>query len=255
VVTGLPNSNAVTDTPDEVPPGAEVRWLEFPDKHTLQAAAQQRILDAAARAIAERGAFHLVLSGGETPRAIYAALSKAVADWSAWHIYFGDERCAPVDDPERNSRMAGDAWLEHVTIPPGQIFAMPAELGATAAAPTYAASLHGIGEFDLVLLGLGEDGHVASLFPGHDWGTGAAAADALAVFDAPKPPPERVSLSANRLSQSREVLFLVSGEAKHVAVDLWRKGGNIPARAIMPAAGVDVLLESTLLVPLEPKAG
>ncbi len=252
MVTGLPNSHSVTETPGTAPPGAEVRWLEVPDRQTLHAAARERILAAAALAISERGAFRLVLAGGETPRAIYASLCEVKADWAAWHIYFGDERCAPVDDSERNSRMAGDAWLDHVAIPPSQVFAIPGEMGALAAAETYATSLHGVGEFDLVLLGLGEDGHTASLFPAHDWGSEVNAAAALAVFGAPKPPPERVSLSASRLSQSREVLFLVCGESKHVAVDSWRKGENIPARAITPAAGVDVLVESTLLVPLDP---
>jgi len=103
---------------------------------------------------------------------------------------------------------------------------------------------------DDVLLGLGEDGHTASLFPGHDWGAVPGAPDALAVFDAPKPPPERVSLSAARLSRARQAVFLVSGAAKRQAVTLWRAGADLPARAIAPAAGVDILLEADLLSPL-----
>ena len=101
-----------------------------------------------------------------------------------------------------------------------------------------------------MLLGLGEDGHTASLFPDHQWGETPGSPDTLAVFDAPKPPPRRVSLSAARLARARQVLFLVSGESKHRAVADWRAGKIIPARAIMPEAGVDVLLESSLLVPL-----
>ena len=104
--------------------------------------------------------------------------------------------------------------------------------------------------FDLALLGLGEDGHTASLFPGHEWGITPDSPDTLAVFDAPKPPPQRVSLSAARLSRSRQVIFLVAGESKHRAVTEWRNGKIIPARAIAPAAGVDVLVESALLMPL-----
>jgi 6-phosphogluconolactonase len=104
-----------------------------------------------------------------------------------------------------------------------------------------------VAEFDLVLLGLGEDGHTASLFPGHDWGVRSDAPDVIAVFDAPKPPPQRVSLSAARLSRAREVLFLVEGIAKRDAVARWRMGANIPARSIRPRAGVDVLVESRLL--------
>ena len=101
-----------------------------------------------------------------------------------------------------------------------------------------------------MLLGLGEDGHTASLFPHHEWGAAPGSPDTLAVFDAPKPPPQRVSLSAARLSRARRVMFLISGESKHRAVAEWRAGKEIPARAIMPAAGVDVLVESALLQPL-----
>lgn len=81
-------------------------------------------------------------------------------------------------------------------------------------------------------------------------GAAPGSPDTLSVFDAPKPPPQRVSLSAARLSRARQVIFLVSGESKHRAVAAWRAGKDIPARAIMPAAGVDVLVESALLVPL-----
>jgi 6-phosphogluconolactonase len=178
-----------------------------------------------------------VLAGGNTPSGIYRMLRTADTDWSRWQVYFGDERCLPADDAERNSRIAADAWLNHVPIPQDQVHAIPAELGASGAALAYAETLRGIGDLDLVLLGLGEDGHTASLFPGHDWGVAASAPDALAVFDAPKPPPQRVSLSAARLSRTREALFLVEGEAKRSAVAQWRVGADIPARAIHPQAG------------------
>jgi 6-phosphogluconolactonase len=184
-----------------------------------------------------------VLAGGNTPSGIYRMLRTADTDWSRWQVYFGDERCLPADDAERNSRIAADAWLNHVPLPQDQVHAIPAELGASGAALAYAETLRGIGDFDLVLLGLGED-DTASLFPGHDW---ASAPDALAVFDAPKPPPQRVSLSAARLSRTREALFLVEGEAKRSAVAQWRVGADIPARAIHPQAGVDVIVESQLL--------
>src|SRR6185295_18060576 len=111
--------------------------------------------------------------------------------------------------PARNSRMADEAWLDHVVVPARRRHPIRAELGAEAAARAYCASLEAVAMFDLVLLGLGEDGHTASLFPGHDWGEAPDAPDVLAVFDAPKPPLERVSLSAARLSRAREVLFLV----------------------------------------------
>lgn len=202
----------------------------------------QRILAAADTAIRAGGQFRVVLAGGNTPRAAYQRLRDARADWGAWHIYFGDERCVPRDDPARNSRMAEQAWLDHVAIPALQRHPIPAELGALAAARAYGASLRSVAAFDLVLLGLGEDGHTASLFPGHDWGESRGSPAALAVLDAPKPPRERVSLSAARLSDTRDVLFMVSGASKREALAQWRAGAGIPARAITPAAGVDVLV-------------
>lgn len=226
------------------------RWHAVADGLVLQQAAIEIILASAAQAIHERGQFHLVLAGGNTPRGIYHGLCAAKTDWSAWHIYFGDERCLPPDDSARNSRMAAEVWLDRVPIPPLQLHAIPGELGAFQAARMYAETLQTVGDFDLVLLGLGEDGHTASLFPDHEWGTAPGSPDTLAVLDAPKPPPQRVSLSAARLSRARHVIFLVSGESKHRAVTEWRAGKDIPARVIMPAVGVDVLVESALLVPL-----
>lgn len=213
----------------------------------VQEAALARLLAAADAAIGTRGRFILVLAGGETPRAVYRRLRQATADWSRWHLYFGDERCLPAADPARNSRLAGEAWLDHGAIPASQIHIIPAELGALPAAEAYAATLQGVGDFDLVLLGLGEDGHTASLFPGFDWGSAPGSADVLAIDNAPKAPPERVSLSAARLSRARQVLFLVSGDAKRRALADWRAGKPIPAQSITPAAGVDVLLEAALL--------
>ncbi len=191
-----------------------------------------------------------MLAGGNTPRGIYRALRGARTDWPAWHVYFGDERCLPPDDPARNSRMAAEAWLDAVPAPAPQVHAIPAELGALQAARMYIETLRTVGEFDLVLLGLGEDGHTASLFPGHEWGTRRGAPDALAVLDAPKPPPQRVSLSAARLGHAEKVIFLVAGESKRGAVSDWRAGKDIPARSIVAPAGVDVLVDSALLAPL-----
>jgi 6-phosphogluconolactonase len=225
----------------------QLRWHGFADVADLQADALLRIRTAASSAIAARGVFRIVLAGGNTPRAIYQMLRKAITDWSRWQVYFGDERCLTVGDPQRNSRMARDTLLDQVPIPRANIHTIPAESGPVEGAEQYAQTLRAVGEFDLVLLGLGEDGHTASLFPDHDWGDSNDAADALGVFDAPKPPPERVSLSAARLSRARCVLFLVDGEAKRDAIARWRAGDRIPASAIAPASGVDVLTESNLL--------
>lgn len=225
----------------------QCRWHAYSTAAELEQAATQTILHAAQQAIDLRGAFHMVLAGGTTPRRVYESLRCADAQWTAWHVYFGDERCLPPDHAERNSRMAAQAWLEHVAIPCEQIHPIPAERGAEAAACAYARIVDGIELFDLVLLGLGEDGHTASLFPGHEWGNAPNAPATLAVHDAPKPPPGRVSLSAHRLGAARQVMFLVTGEAKRQAIRDWRDGMAIPAASIAPANGLDVYLEAALL--------
>ena len=218
----------------------ELNERVFSEPAELQAAAADRLLESARAAIAARGVYRLVLAGGETPRSVYARLAAARADWDRWQIYFGDERCLPRDDVRRNDRMARAAWLDRVPIPPANVHSIPAELGADAAAARYADVLAAIGDFDLVLLGLGEDGHTASLFPGLPSG----GADVLAVHAAPKPPPERVTLSAARLSRTRQALFLVSGAGKRAALSAWRQGRDIPARHIAPPAGVDLWLDA-----------
>ncbi len=228
-------------------PPQQCRWHVYQSTSELEQSALQAILSSARQAISLRGAFHIVLAGGTTPRRVYELLRQANAGWAAWHVYFGDERCLPPDHAERNSRMAALAWLDHVAIPSSQIYLIPAERGAEIAASIYAQTLAGIELFDLVVLGLGEDGHTASLFPNHDLGNTLSAPNAIAVLDAPKPPPQRVSLSAQRLSAARQVMFLVTGAAKQQAINDWRKGVDIPAAAISPAAGVDVHLEAELL--------
>ena len=223
------------------------RWLGVADATELNRTACRRIVDAAERAINVRGLFLIVLAGGNTPRGVYRLLREEKVDWSRWHVYFGDERCLPADNAERNSTMAADAWLDHVPIPQDQVHAIPAELGAAAAALAYTKTLRTIGEFDLVLLGLGGDGHTGSLFPNHDWGMAPDAPDVIAVFDAPKPHAQRIALNAARLSRAREVLVLVTSESKREVIARWRAGEQLPVNAIRPAAGVDVLVEAALL--------
>lgn len=233
-----------------------VRWHPVTDRAALHDAAYRWVLAAATASIAARGRFLIVLSGGTTPRPLYERLRYGNADWARWHIWFADERCVPLNDQARTSTAVSDTWLSHVPIPSSQVQTIPTELGAGAAAQRYAEALQRVpqgvspwrsGMFDVVLLGLGADGHTASLFPGSNLGESRHSPDTLAVFDAPTPPPHRVSLSANRLSRARHVLFLVEGEAKRGAVARWRARELIPARTICPRDGVDVLVEASLL--------
>ena len=224
------------------------RWHVFPDTKALKKQAVKEIVKAAKEAIAQRGVFNLVLAGGTTPREVYEKLRDIKTNWSAWYIYFGDERCLPANHPDRNSVMALTAWLEYATVPHSQIFIIPAEQGSTLGAEVYDKLVNDV-VFDLVLLGLGEDGHTASLFPGHDLGLTDDAPAAQAVHDAPKPPSERISLSARCLSDAKKVIYLVTGESKRQAVSDWRAGKPIPASLIAPKNGVDILLEEACLAP------
>lgn len=218
------------------------RWTTFSTETELRHAAIAFVLQCAQSAIAARGRFDIVLSGGHTPKSIYEGLCDASADWASWHVWHGDERCLPPEHEGRNSKMAHDAWLAHVSIPADHIHLIAAELGAIEAARLYSSALKDMGEFDLVLLGLGEDGHTASLFPGHAWES-QPPMPAIPVSNAPKPPPDRVSMSASRLSLTKNVLYIVTGSDKQSAVNLWKNGAALPMQVITPENGADVYLD------------
>jgi len=218
----------------------EIRWHIGENAAAVAAEACRRILLAAEEAIAARGRFRLVLAGGNTPELTYELLAEAAADWSRWEIYFSDERCLPGDDPRRNSVMARRVWLDRASFAPENIHPIPGELGAMEAARRYATQVEPALPFDLVLLGLGEDGHTASLFPGHTHPEGDLVHP---VLDAPKPPAERVTLSAAALSRTRHLLVLVCGETKRQAVTAWRRGADLPIRHIRPPGPLDVLAD------------
>ena len=218
----------------------DTRWHVLEDPEVLAEVVAGRVLALAAEALKAQGEFRIVLAGGRTPERVYARLAGAQTDWSGWHIYFGDERCLPPDHPRRNSVMAAQAWLDRAPIPPEQVHVIPAERGAAEAARAYAPVVQRARPFDLVLLGMGEDGHTASLFPGqeHDesqW--------VHPVYDAPKPPPERVSLGLRALNDSRAVFVLVSGKDKHEAIRRWRRGEDLPVARVHGRSGCQVFLD------------
>lgn len=219
----------------------QTTWHVLPDTQQLAREVSQAILIAAESAIAERNRFKIILAGGTTPGAVYRQLSKANADWSLWQIYFGDERCLPPDHPDRNSIMAGQSWLDHVAIPKDNIYPIPAEQGAEQGADSYTPIVRQTCPFDLVLLGMGEDGHTASLFPGqvHD-------PDEMvhAIHNAPKPPPDRISLGLAALNDSRKVMILVTGEGKREAVQRWRCGEQLPVTQVQGHSGANVYMDS-----------
>ncbi len=206
----------------------------------VAAVAAEMILEAAARAIAARGRFAIVLAGGRTPLDVYAHLAGAPAEWARWHVYFGDERCLAAEDPGRNSRAAALVWLDRVAIPAAQRHPIPAERGSVVAAAGYEALIGPCLPFDLVLLGMGEDGHTASLFPDRPVPEGPLV---IPVSGAPKPPAERVSLTPRALTATETLLFLVTGLDKAQALAAWRAGSDLPAARVAVLGRARVLVD------------
>ena len=206
-----------------------LEWRSFQQPIDLENAAAAFVLSCAQLSIERQHRFRLVMAGGQTPSGVYRVLRDAPTDWSCWHIYFSDERCVARDDAQSNSRMARDCLLDYVPIPDSQIHVIPTELGADGAAASYDALLQTHTPFDLVLLGVGEDGHTASLFPGQVTDTDRWT---VAVHDAPKPPSERVSLSVRALRTTANVLVITSGIGKRDAIAAWRAGKSLPIKTV-----------------------
>ena len=203
--------------------------LSFSSQKNLDINAAQYIIEKAKIAIREKGSFSLVLSGGTTPVNVYKLLAKEQVNFDKWHIYFGDERCFPLDHLERNSNIAKSTWLSKVNILKSNIFIIPAELGNSEGALVYEKLLDKNKPFDLVMLGLGDDGHIASLFPSHQWDNSK---QVVSVSNSPKAPSDRISLTPSRLSNTQDVLFLISGKNKVNAFKQWKEGVDLPANLI-----------------------
>jgi 6-phosphogluconolactonase len=228
-------------------PSVEKRILPEAERLALEAA--DRIIQAAGDAVRERGRFLLALTGGSTPEKSYALLARperrGQIDWSRSFLFFTDERFVPHDDPRSNYHMANRSLLTPAGVPPDHVFAIPTHTGSPAAsAAAYTQTLRQVfGQavdkplrFDLVLLGMGDDGHVASLFPGmptlHE--------NRLWVTSSPPgvlpPPVDRVTVTFPVLNAARQVLFQVAGASKAAALrDVWE---GQPAIETRPAVGV-----------------
>jgi 6-phosphogluconolactonase len=187
---------------------------------------------ASERAIKKNRSFKIVLSGGETPIPIYKKLAKQNLDWNCWHIWLADERGCSVDETVLNWEMIKKSLLDHVSIPEENLHRIKTEEGVESAALLYSHTLQEVTFFDMAILGLGEDGHTASLFPGIDRKNEDIMPSAFAIFESPKPPSDRVTLSAERLCTSDHVLFLVSGNAKKNSIISLIAGDDIPATGI-----------------------
>ncbi|MDB4040487.1 6-phosphogluconolactonase [Methylophilaceae bacterium] len=213
-------------------------FLSFNSQEDLDSKACQFIMERAELAIREKGSFLIVLSGGTTPVNVYKLLAKEQINFEKWHIYFGDERCFPLNHLERNSNIAGSIWLSKVNIPKTNIFIIPAELGNIDGSLSYEKILDKNKPFDLVMLGLGEDGHIASLFPNQKWDNSK---QVISVSNSPKAPSHRISLTPSRLSNTEEVLFLISGKNKSYAFNQWKEGNDLPASLISAKNKISIM--------------
>jgi 6-phosphogluconolactonase len=231
-------------------PAPEIRVVE--DEDALARAAAEEFVAVATGAVRGRSAVSVALSGGSTPRRLYALLAspsyRERIPWSGIHFFFGDERCVPPDDPQSNFRMASEAMLSHVSVPPANIHRIPAEdPDPDRAAARYEEDLRGhfglsgdaVPRFDLALLGLGPDGHTASLFPGtkalHETRR-LAVSNWVGKFAA-----WRITLTVPVFNTAGSVLFLVRGEDKATALKSVLEGPTepeqLPAQLIRPAGG------------------
>ena len=220
-----------------------------PTPDVLAHAVAGRLLAALADAQALRGVAHVSLTGGTIGTKALAAVAASPArdsvDWSRVHVWWSDERFLPAGDPERNATQAEEALLRHLPLDRALVHVPPASDGPDgddpdAAAARYAAALAAAADgaevpaFDVLLLGMGPDGHVASLFPQHP-GLARDDSSVVGVRESPKPPPLRVSFTFGALARARQVWVVASGAEKAGAVARGVAGGDV---AQTPAAGV-----------------
>ncbi|MFI5933524.1 6-phosphogluconolactonase [Actinoplanes sp. NPDC051494] len=216
---------------------SETVVVVVPDADVLAASVAARLVTKIIDAQAVRGRADIVLTGGRVAAKVLRAVkdlpASAAIDWSRVDLYWGDERFLPAGDPDRNETQAREALLDALPLDPARIHAMPASDGpdgddAEAAAARYAGGL-GSPTFDVLMLGVGEDGHVASLFPDHPDATKTGTA--IAVHNSPKPPPTRISLSMATIRSAQEVWLVAAGPDKAVSV-----GAALGGDESLPAA-------------------
>jgi 6-phosphogluconolactonase len=184
----------------------------------LAEAFARRFCDEARQAIAARGRFSVALPGGSVAEDLFPRLARAPLDWSRVELFWGDERAVPPESPDSNFGVARRLLLEPAGVPSQRVHRMPADdAELDAAAARHGAELRSLlgapPRFDLVLLGVGPDGHVCSLFPGHA-ALEESAREVVVVVDSPKPPPRRLSLTLPVLTRSRLLVVGAFGEAK-----------------------------------------
>ena len=189
-----------------------------------------RAADVVARLAGEARVFHVALAGGSTPERCHELLAERDVDWSRVHVWLSDERAVPPDDDDSNFLMIRRSLLDRIDIPDENVHRVLGEQGADAAADAYERELRAVGPLDLVMCGMGPDGHTMSLFPGRPE-VGVEDRLAVAVHDAPKPPPDRVSMTLPVIHAARRTMLLASGSSKAEAMSAVLEGADphVPA--------------------------
>ncbi len=211
-----------------------------PDAETVAQRAAAHVVRELRQAREERGVAHIALSGGTTPARTYELLATSPHELADVEVWFADERCVAPQDAESNYRLAAEALLNPADIPPERVHRMEGELGPEEGARRYAQDIgsaisdvptSGPPVLDLVVLGIGPDGHVASLFPGAQTLDAGEDELCLGVRDSPKPPPERITVSMGVLRAARGCLLLATGASKADAVNamLGEPSRHVPA--------------------------
>lgn len=208
-----------------------MKLLAYQQLEALHQALIEHISQTAKQAIADKGFFTLVLAGGNTPKALYQKLAKTEQQWEKWRLIYGDERHLALGDKDRNSTMIETYFLSQIESGKPQHFAMPFSADIEQDAGSYAETIADLLPIDFALLGIGEDGHTASLFPE----TPTQEQIVQAVYNAPKPPAQRLSLSAETLKQSQNIAFLATGKDKLAIIKQGIAQKNLPFSEIANA--------------------
>jgi 6-phosphogluconolactonase len=243
----------------------------LPSADELSSAVGRYVANVSAAAIQARGRLVVALSGGSLPQLLSAKLIieplRRQINWAAWHVFFADERCVPLDHPASNYRLAKEKLFDYVPIPPNQIYPIDPTLDPQAAAAAYQITMNNeqltmsnqqsstlppfhpstpsaplrtglpnLPTFDLILLGMGEDGHTASLFPGHEL-LNETQRWVAPIFDSPKPPPERITLTLPVINHARHVAFVTTGAGKAEVLPEAIGSPTVPAGMVQPIGG------------------
>lgn len=220
----------------------------FETVNLLNQATAELIITIAKKSIAERGRFLISLSGGETPKKLYALLAEpsfsSRIEWENVFVFWGDERCVPLDDERNNAFQAKSILLNKVRIPPSNIHIVPVNFSPAEAASNYEQTIsdffgHLPWKFDLILLGLGKNGHTASLFPGNAIINHQP--EGIKKVYVPEEKMFRITMTAALINHARHILFLVAGKEKAAIIDKILSGNhqslNYPARLIKQPEG------------------